>query len=92
MKTVDVADLGARIAELIEQLERTPIVIVQGDRPVAALVPVSEEDDLERLALAVSPTLRQILDEAEEEYRRTGGMSHEEFWRTVEERYGTATG
>ena len=91
MKAVDIADVGPRLAEFIDHLETTPVAIVQGDRPVAALVAVSEEDALERLALALNPKLRRIIAEAREEIQRTGRMTHEEFWRAVEQRYGSGT-
>ena len=88
MKAVDVADAGARLPECIEHLDTTPVIIIQGDRPVAALAAVTEDDDLERLAFAPNPNLRRIIAEAREEIERTGGMTHEEFWRAVRERYG----
>ncbi len=42
------------------------------------------EEKLERLLLAYSPELRQILKAAEQEIREGKGIPHEEFWAEVE--------
>jgi antitoxin (DNA-binding transcriptional repressor) of toxin-antitoxin stability system len=88
MKVTTVRDAQLSLRDLVDGIEDGPVIITEDDQPVAALVRIIDDGDLEDQAWAESTRLRRILDEAEEEYRRTGGMTHEEFWRAVEERYG----
>ena len=45
------------------------------------LVPL-EESDLESLTLSDNAALNQILTEAEERSQKTGGIKHDDFWRS----------
>ena len=45
---------------------------------------VEDEDELERLLMAYSPQLRQILKAAEREIEEGLGQRHEEFWAEIE--------
>lgn len=85
MKIAPVADIKARLSSYLEQVEDGPVIITKNGRPVAALVAVSDEDDLERLIMAHTPRLRQLLDEAGERARRGSGIPHDEFWQQVAE-------
>ena len=60
--------------------ERVP----KGRYANAALVPL-EESDLESLELSDNAALNQILIEAEERIQKTGGIKHDDFWRSLEE-------
>ena len=53
-------------------------------KPVAVLLSIEDENELERLVLAYSPKFRAILDASWQQIRETGGLEHEEFWRQVE--------
>jgi prevent-host-death family protein len=86
MKIVPVAEVEARFsAYLRASQEEGPIVVTKNGRPVAMLVAVSNEDELERLILAHSPKLREILDAAEQRIQEGEGIAHGDFWREVEE-------
>jgi prevent-host-death family protein len=86
MRIVPVAEVKARFsAYLRASQEEGPIVVTKNGRPVAMLVAVSNEDELERLILAHSPKLRAILDAAEQRIQEGEGIAHEDFWREVEE-------
>jgi prevent-host-death family protein len=90
MKTVPAADVGADLDEYLDRVAEDPIIITRDGRPVAALVPVDEGDDLERLSLAHNRRFRRLLEEAYERVQRGGGLSEEQFWQTVEARYEEA--
>jgi len=45
---------------------------------------ISDEDDLERIMLAISPKFQALLDKAEQRIQETGGISHEEVWAQIE--------
>ena len=69
------------------------MIITRDGPPVAALVPVEDEDDAERLSLAYNRRLQRYLQDAKERIGRDGGLSEEEFWAAVDahhaERGGT---
>src|SRR5215510_10170650 len=60
------------------------VVITKNGKPVAVLLPMEDDDELERLALAYSRRFQAILHEAREQIRTTGGIPHDDFWREVE--------
>jgi prevent-host-death family protein len=89
MRTVTAADVEADLDTFLDDVAQGPIVITRDGRPIAALVPLEDQEDAERLSLAHNPDFRRLLDEARERVGRTGGMSEEEFWRAVDAKYGT---
>ena len=85
MKIAPIAEIKAHLSAYVKESEKGPIVVTKNGRPVAMLVAVSNEDELERLILAHSPKLREILDAAEQRIQEGEGIAHEDFWREVEE-------
>ena len=83
MKIAPVADVKARFSSYIEQSEEGPIIVTKNGRPVAILVSVTDEDELERMVLAHTPRFRRLLDAAERRIKRSGSVKHEKFWATV---------
>lgn len=83
MKIAPVAEVKAHFSSYLEQCEDGPIIVTKNGRPVAVLVSVSEQDELERLVLAHTPKFRRLLDAAERRIRQTGGIKHEDFWGSV---------
>jgi antitoxin (DNA-binding transcriptional repressor) of toxin-antitoxin stability system len=88
MKTLSVAEVETGLGSHLERLEEEPILITRDGKPIAALVAVSDADRLERIVKSRPRGLRLLLEEADERITRTGGLSHQEFWRLVDERYG----
>ena len=85
MKIAPVAEIKARLSSYLEQVRNGPIIITKNGRPVAALVAITDEDDLERLVMAHTPRLRQLLDQAAERIKHDGGVGHDQFWQQVAE-------
>ena len=86
MNIVSIADAKARLSAYIKESEENgPIIITRNGRPAAILLPVLDEDDLERLLLAYNPKFRQLIEEADRRIQETGGIPHEELWGTVKE-------
>jgi prevent-host-death family protein len=85
MQIASVADIKARLSSYLEQVENGPVIITKNGRPVAALVAITDEDELERLVMAHTPRLRRLLEDAAERVKRGGGIPHDEFWRQVAE-------
>jgi prevent-host-death family protein len=85
MKIASVAEVKAQFSAYLKESEHGPVIVTRNGRPVAALLAVRDEEELERLILANSARLRSILEKAREQIRAGEGLGHEEFWREVEE-------
>jgi prevent-host-death family protein len=83
MKIAPVADVKARFSSYLEQSERGPVIVTKNGRPVAALVSVTDEDELERLVLAYTPRFRRLPDAAEKRINKEGGIRDQDFWDSV---------
>ena len=62
------------------------MILTRNGRPVAVLLGVEDEEELERLVMAYSSRLRTILQSARERLREGAGVRHEELWRELESR------
>ena len=82
MKIAPVADVKARFSYL-QECGESPVVVTKNGRPVAVLIGIGEEDDLERLVLAHTPKFRALIDAAERRISK-GGLGHKDFWKSVE--------
>jgi prevent-host-death family protein len=88
MRIASVADVKAKLSGYIKESESGPIVVTKNGRPVAVLLGVHDEDEIERMVLAYSPKFKRIIHTAEKEIREGKGISHQEFWRDVEKKIG----
>jgi prevent-host-death family protein len=84
MKIAPVAELKARFSAYLKLSTEGPIVVTRHGKPVAVLLSIEDEDELERLVLAYTPKFQGILEAAREQIRETGGLRHEEFWQEME--------
>jgi prevent-host-death family protein len=84
MKIAPVAELKAQLSAYLKSSTEGPIVVTRHGKPVAVLLSIEDEDELERLVLAYTPKFQGILEAAREQIRETGGIGHEEFWQEVE--------
>ena len=84
MKIAPVAELKAQFSAYLKSSAEGPIVVTRHGKPVAVLLSIDDEDELERLVLAYTPKFRGILEAAREQIRETGGLRHEEFWQEME--------
>ena len=53
-------------------------------RPVAVLLSVEDDKELERIVLAYSPEFQETLQTARQQIREGEGIPHDEFWREME--------
>jgi prevent-host-death family protein len=83
MKIAPVAEVKAQFSRYLEQSEKGPVIVTKNGRPVAVIVSVADEEELERLVLAHTPKFRRLLDAAERRIRRGGGIKHQDFWKSV---------
>ncbi len=85
MKIAPVADVKARFSSYLRASETGPVVVTRNGRPVAVLLSVEDDEELERLVLAYSPQFQRILREARQQVRDGHGVRHEDFWQEMEE-------
>jgi prevent-host-death family protein len=83
VKIAPVAEIKARFSSYLEQSESGPVIVTKNGRPVAVLVSVTDEDELERLVLAYTPRFRKLIEVAEKRIKKEGGLRHKDFWATV---------
>jgi prevent-host-death family protein len=86
MKIAPVADVKARLSAYLKETEKGPVVITRHGKPVAVLLAVQDEDELERLLLASSAQLREVLEVGRQQIRAGEGIGHEDFWAEAESR------
>ncbi|HKB42700.1 MAG TPA: type II toxin-antitoxin system Phd/YefM family antitoxin [Gemmataceae bacterium] len=85
MKTASVAEVKSRFSAFLKDSAAGPIVVTRNGRPVAVIVGVQDEDEIERLLMAYSPQLRAILDRSRQQFREGKWLSEEEFWSQFED-------
>ena len=88
MKIASVADVKSKFSGFLKASEQGPVVVTKNGRPVAMLLSITDEDEIERMALAYSPKFQGIIQLAEKQIREGKGMKHEDFWRELEAEKG----
>lgn len=84
MRIASVADVKAKLSGYIEASKAGPIVVTKNGKPVAVLLAMQDEDELERILMAYSPKLQKVLDKAETQIQAGQGIRHDDFWREFE--------
>jgi prevent-host-death family protein len=84
MRIASVAEMKAQLSAYVKASEQGPVVVTRNGKPVAVLLGVEHEDELERLVLAYSKRFRSVLEAARQQIREGGGIPHDQFWQEVE--------
>ena len=77
MKTLDVSKATAPLSQYARALDQEPLVLTDGDQPIAALMPI-EDADLETIALGSNPKFLALLEQARAQRRAGAGLTTEE--------------
>jgi len=80
MKIASVAEVKSQFSAFLKASENGPVVVTRNGRPVAVIVGVQDEDEIERLLMAYSPRLRAILERSRQQFRDGQWLSEEQFW------------
>jgi|SRR6516164_8818124 prevent-host-death family protein len=83
MKIASVADVKARLSAYLKDSQEGPVIVTRNGKPVAVLLAVTDEDELERLVLAHSPKFQALLERSQRQIEQTGGIPHDQFWREL---------
>ncbi len=84
MKIASVASVKAKLSGYIKASKSGPVIVTKNGKPVAVLLAMQDEDEIERMILAYSPKFQRILQTAERQIRTGQGIPHKEFWQEIE--------
>ena len=84
MKIAPIAEIKAQFSSFVKASEEGPVVVTKNGKPVAVLLSISDENEIERLLLVYSKKFQALLKAAERRIEKTGGIRHEDFWKAVE--------
>ncbi len=83
MKIAPLAEVKDHFSAYVDESRESPIVVTRNGRPVAMLISIEDEDDLDSLLLVHNPRFLQLLEAARERVRVTGGVPLAEFRRRL---------
>ena len=83
MKIASVAEIKSQFSAFVKASEAGPVVVTRNGRPVAVIVGVQDEDEIERLLMAYSPRLQAILAASRRQIRDGDVLRDGEFWAEV---------
>ncbi len=84
MKIAPLADVKARFSSYLKESEEGPIIVTRNGKPVAVLLSIADEEEIDRMVLAYSRKFQRILRAARQQIREDRGIKHQEFWREME--------
>jgi prevent-host-death family protein len=84
MKIAPLAEVKDRFSAYIDESQESPIIVTRNGRPVAMLIAIKDEDDLDSLLLAHDQRFLRLLEEARQRVGATGGLSLAEMRQQVE--------
>ncbi len=82
MRTVELTEASAHLAEYARSAEQEPLILMSENKPIAALVSLQNVDD-ESLALSTNPEFLQIVQAARGEVSRGEVISLEDMKREL---------
>jgi prevent-host-death family protein len=84
MKVASAAEMKSNFGAYLKASADGPVVVTLNGKAVAVLVSVNDESELERLAMAHSPRLQQILGAARQRIEAGAGIPGDAFWSEME--------
>jgi len=74
----------ARFSAYLKESEEGPVVVTRNGKPVAVLISMEDEEELERIILAYSPKFQSLLEKSRKQIQEKGGIPHQDFWKELE--------
>jgi prevent-host-death family protein len=84
MRIASVAEVKSQFSAFLKATAGGPVVVTKNGRPVAVIVGVQDDDEVERLLMAYSPRLQAIVEASRKQVRDGDVLTHDEFWAEVE--------
>ena len=85
MKSASAAKVAARFNDYLEASREQPVLVTRNGKPVAVLLAVQDKADAEQLARGRARSLRSIFQEAQQQLQEGQEISHDRFWREVDQ-------
>ena len=84
MKIVPLAEVKAKFSAYVKESEAGPVIVTRNGKPVAVLLGVEDEAELERLILGYTPRFQTLIAAAREQVEAGEGIGHDEFWAGID--------
>ena len=75
MTIAPLAEVKDRFSAYVDESHESPIIVTRNGRPVAMIIAIEDQDDLDRLVLVHDQRFLRLLEEARQRVRVTGGVS-----------------
>ena len=82
MTKVEFKKASAPLSEYAEKARKSPIIVIKGGKPFAAVVPLRNADD-ETVALSINHKFLKIIDRSRTRLKKEGGISARELRRRL---------
>nr|VFJ72041.1 MAG: prevent-host-death family protein [Candidatus Kentron sp. FM]VFJ72206.1 MAG: prevent-host-death family protein [Candidatus Kentron sp. FM]VFK19842.1 MAG: prevent-host-death family protein [Candidatus Kentron sp. FM] len=82
MKTMDISEATASLAEYARVVATEPVVITSDGRPLMALLDM-KDTDFETFSLSTNPEFMEVIRQSRERHEKEGGISGEEMRRRL---------
>ena len=82
MKTIEMTQATAPLAEYAQDVDKEPVIVTVDGRPVAALVPI-ENADSETVTLSTHPQFLALIERSRARQRIEGSISAQEMHRRL---------
>jgi antitoxin (DNA-binding transcriptional repressor) of toxin-antitoxin stability system len=82
MKTLEVAQATAPLADYARDMKNEPLILTMNGTPVAALIPL-ENADIETVTLSTHPQFLELIERSRTRQKTEGGISSEEMCRRL---------
>ncbi len=75
MKQIELLAPAKPLATLVRELAETPVILTENKRPVAVLIPVGPNDDVESISLSLNPAFQAMLERSRRRGLREGMLT-----------------
>lgn len=85
VRKIAIEDATKPLAEYAKRVEAGEglVLVTSGGRPVAAVIPVGDEDDLKSIAPSTNPRFIEIIGSSRARQASEGGIPHDEMRRRL---------
>lgn len=83
MKIASLDEVQDRFSAYIDECHESPIIVTRNGRPVAMIIAIEDEDDVDRLLLVHDQRFLRLLEEVRQRVRVAGGVSLAEMRQQV---------